>query len=251
LAATRIELIRPDWPAPTHVHALATTRHGGFSSGPYASLNLGAHVGDDARLVDKNRHALDAALGIETAPSWLDQMHGTRIVAAESIIPSVSETFVADASITSENHMICAIMTADCLPVLLTDRDGLHVAAAHAGWRGLVAGVLENTVGAFVERGVSTGKLIAWLGPAISSGAYEVDTAVVDMLRDDDQPALLQTDSQHWQFDLYALARLRLAACGVAAVFGGGMCTFAEPERFFSYRRDGVCGRQATLIWIE
>jgi len=141
-------------------------------------------------------------------------------------------------------------MTADCLPVLFTDRAGRHVAAAHGGWRGLVGGILENTVSEFVARGVRPDELMAWLGPTIGPAAYEVDVAVVQALRGDDRAALTPKDPQHWQLDLYELARLRLAACGVDAIFGGDFCTFAEPERFFSYRRDGVCGRQATLIWV-
>lgn len=251
MAAADIELIRPDWPAPAHVHAAGSTRVGGFSSGVYASLNLGAHVGDDPRAVEQNRIALGCALGITTTPFWLDQVHGSCVVAAEQGTPSMTKSVAADASITSVAGTACAIMTADCLPVLFTDRGGRHVAAAHGGWRSLVAGILENTVAAFVARSVLPDKLIAWLGPAIGPSAYEVDTAVVRALRGDDMAALLPTGPEHWQLDLYALARRRLAACGVDAVFGGGFCTRSEPERFFSYRRDGACGRQATLIWIE
>ncbi len=251
MAATGIELIRPDWPAPAHVQAVATTRAGGFSNGPYASLNLGTHVGDDPVTVERNRNALGCALGIRTAPCWLDQVHGTRVVDTASVTPSVTKPAAADASIASVAGTTCAIMTADCLPVLFTDRAGGHVAAAHGGWRGLIGGILENTVGAFVARGVQPDELIAWLGPAIGPAAYEVDAAVVKMLHGDDRAALTPTDPEHWQLDLYALARLRLVACGVDAVFGGGFCTFSEPERFFSYRRDGVCGRQATVIWIQ
>jgi len=251
MAAADIELIRPDWPAPANVHAVATTRIGGFSSGPYASLNLGAHVGDDPHSVEQNRKELVQVLGIQAAPCWLDQVHGTDVVAVESVTPKVTSPIAADASITSVKGITCAIMTADCLPVLFTDRDGRHVAAVHGGWRGLVAGILENTVAAFSARGVSPDELLAWLGPAIGPLEYEVDVAVVTALGDKDYVALTPTDSEHWQLNLYELARLRLAGCGVHAVFGGGFCAFAEPERFFSYRRDGVCGRQATLIWMK
>jgi len=246
MAAADIELIRPDWPAPAHVHAVGTTRIGGYSSEPYASLNLGAQVGDDPHIVERNRMFLVDALGYTATPRWLDQVHGNRVVVADECVTNIA----ADAAITSAQGIACAIMTADCLPVLLTDRDGKHVAAAHGGWRGLVGGILENTIAAFAARGVSPDELIAWLGPAIGSTAYEVDAAVVTALRGDDSAALTPTDPEHWQLDLYALARLRLVACGVNAVFGGGFCTYSEPERFFSYRRDGVCGRQATLIWI-
>ena len=251
MAAADIELIRPDWPAPENVQAVATTRIGGFSSGPYAALNLGTHVGDDFHSVEQNRKELVQVLGIPTAPCWLDQVHGTDVVAVESVRPKVTSPIAADASITSVKGITCAIMTADCLPVLFTDRDGRHVAAVHGGWRGLAAGILENTVEAFTACGVSSDELLVWLGPAIGPLAYEVDAAVVTALGDDDRGALTPTDSEHWQMDLYELARLRLAACGVNAVFGGDFCTFAESEQFFSYRRDGICGRQATLIWME
>ncbi len=253
MAAADIELIRPDWPAPVNVQAVATTRVGGYSNGPYASLNLGTHVGDDLRSVEQNRLALRHVLDIKVTSCWLDQVHGTRIIAASSssVDSSATQPVAADASITSATSTICAILTADCLPVLFADRDGRHVAAVHGGWRGLVAGILENTISAFAARGVSPGELFAWLGPAIGPLEYEVDAAVVKVLGDDDRAALTPTDSEHWQLDLYELARLRLVACGVNAVFGGGFSTFAESERFFSCRRDGVCGRQATLIWME
>ncbi len=251
MATTGIELIRPDWPAPAHVHAAGTTRFGGYSHGRYDSFNLGAHVDDDPRRVERNRCALRRELGIETEPLWLDQVHGTRIVVADSVSSAVAGPIAADASITAVSQTVCAVLTADCLPVLFSDREGRHVAAAHAGWRGLVAGVLENTVATFALRAIPADQLIAWLGPAIGPAAYEVDAVVANTLGDGDQAALTRTNAQHWQLDLAMLARLRLAACGVAAVFGGDFCTFAEPERFFSYRRDGVCGRQAALIWRE
>ena len=142
-------------------------------------------------------------------------------------------------------------MTADCLPVLFSDRDGTIVAAAHGGWRGLVKGILEQSVSAFVERGMAPERLMAWLGPAIGPAAYEVDAVVVDALGNDDRAAVRPTDPDHWQLDLYELARLRLQAAGVQAIFGGDYCTHSDADRFFSYRRDGSCGRQATLIWLE
>ncbi len=249
MATADIELIRPDWPVPAHVHAVSTTRVGGCSSGPYSSLNLGLHVGDDPNAVEQNRRVLNYALNIKETPHWLNQVHGVSVVAAESI--SDNDSICADASITASAGTVCAIMTADCLPVLFTDHDGGCVAAVHGGWRGLVAGILENTVGAFAARGITSDKLIAWFGPAIGPDAYEIDVAVAGALRDDDRSALIQTDQEHWQLDLYALARLRLAACGVDAIFGGDLCTCSAPERFFSYRRDDVCGRQATLIWLD
>jgi len=247
MAATDLRLIRPDWPAPAHVQAVSTTRSGGFSDGPYSSLNLGTHVGDDPQLVERNRMFLVDALGYVATPRWLDQVHGTEIVIADECEMNVS----ADGAVTAAQGIACAIMTADCLPVLLTDRNGTQVAAAHGGWRGLAGGILEKTVAALTTRGVAAGELMAWLGPAIGPAAYEVDAAVVDSLPDIDKRAVVQTNPQHWQLNLYELARSRLASSGVEAVYGGGFCTYSDQERFFSYRRDGACGRQATLIWLE
>lgn len=249
MAAAEVELIRPDWPVPAHVRAVSTTRVGGFSVGRYASLNLGSHVDDDPLAVERNRTILGHVLDLPAVPSWLEQVHGAHVVDAAAAAPSGGIT--GDASFTCAVGVICAILTADCLPVLLTDRDGRFVAAAHGGWRGLVGGVLENTVAAFAAHGVAGKDMVAWLGPAIAPAAYEVDAMVTDALREGDEAALTRADSTHWRLDLYTLARLRLAACGVTAVFGGDCCTFAAADRFFSYRRDGVCGRQATLIWLE
>ncbi len=247
MAAAGIELIRPDWPAPARVHAASTTRIGGVSDGPYVSLNLGTQVGDDPQAVARNRALLERALALPAPPRWLDQVHGAAVVAADAVNAPVA----ADASFTSTAGTVCVIQTADCLPVLFTDRAGGQVAAAHGGWRGLVAGVLEQTIDAFAVRGVAPDRLMAWLGPAIGPAAYEVDAAVVNGLRDGDTAALTRTDATHWQLDLTTLARLRLATRGVTDVFGGDFCTHADSRRFFSYRRDGTCGRQATLIWIE
>ncbi len=154
MAATDLELIRPDWPAPATGHAVSTTRVGGFSNSPYASLNLAAHVGDDPQAVEQNRQALAQSLGITAVPCWLDQVHGAEVIDAELVTSSMTESVAADASITSAAGVVCAIMTADCLPVLFTDRGGRHVACAHGGWRGLVTGILENMVTAFAARGV-------------------------------------------------------------------------------------------------
>jgi len=247
MAATDLNLIRPDWPAPSCVQAASTTRAGGFSAGPFASLNLGTHVGDAPELVERNRMFLVDALGYAAIPRWLDQVHGTDVIVADQCVDHAA----ADAVITAEPGLACTIMTADCLPVLFTDRNGTQVAAAHGGWRGFAGGILEHTVDAFAARGIPAGELMAWLGPAIGPTAYEVDAAVVGSLHGNDKSAVQQTDPDHWQLDLCELARLRLAASGVEAVYGGGLCTHADPERFFSYRRDGTCGRQATLIWLE
>ncbi len=240
-----IEALTPDWPAPPTVRALSTTRLGGVSRGPYDSLNLGLHVGDDPQAVRENRRRL--ALQLPAEPLWLNQVHGTDVAPHRRSSAEVT----ADASFTSAAGAVCGVMTADCLPVLLCDRAGSVVAAAHAGWRGLLAGVLENAIRAM---GVPPGQLMAWLGPAIGPGAFEVGDDVRDAFAARSTEAIAAfvaaTAPGKWMADLYLLARLRLAAAGVSDVHGGGLCTHSEPERFFSYRRDGRTGRQATLIWL-
>ncbi|HUO43610.1 MAG TPA: peptidoglycan editing factor PgeF [Burkholderiales bacterium] len=237
--------IIPDWPAPVNVKGLITTRRGGISSGPYASCNLGLHAGDDAAAVAANRRRLRELLPAE--PKWLEQVHGNRVVAADGL----TETAAADASVARQPGTVCAVMMADCLPVLLCDRDGSVVGIAHAGWRGLAAGVIENTVGTMA---LPPQRLLAWLGPAIGPAAFEVGAEVRDAFVTHDPAAAAafvpsrQTDK--WRADLYALARQRLARCGVAPIYGGGLCTASDPARFYSHRRDRVTGRMAALIWL-
>ncbi|MFW2404011.1 MAG: peptidoglycan editing factor PgeF [Gammaproteobacteria bacterium] len=244
-------MIRPDWPVPGHVRAVSTTRTGGSSNAPYAELNLGIHVGDDAENVAANRAALVRAAGIDTQPGWLDQVHGTVVADFDAADPDKHRVApTADASITRRPGRVCVVMTADCLPILLTDAAGTAVAAAHGGWRGLAAGVLEATIAAFRDRGVDAGDLLAWFGPAIGAAAYEVDQVVAGSLSPDDAGALIPGRAGHWQLDLYELARLRLARAGVERVYGGDLCTHSDSARFYSYRRDGATGRQATLIWM-
>jgi YfiH family protein len=246
VAKDAVEIIRPDWPAPANICAASTTRAGGVSTGPYASLNLGSHVSDDAIAVAKNRAILQDALGLADAPRWLEQVHGVDIVAAEKLSAPVP----ADGAITADANVICVVMTADCLPVLLCDRSGTQVAAVHGGWRGLAAGVLEAAVVGFDDRGVRPRDILCWLGPAISQPAYEVGADVWEALnRAGDTASLKPNRVGRWQLDLGALARARLKAGGVDAIYGGGFCTHADAARFFSYRRAGACGRQATLIW--
>ena len=243
-----LDLIQPDWPAPSRVRALATTRAGGFSTAPWAALNLGDHVGDDPASVRRNRELLRATLGLPGEPAWLQQVHGTAVVAA-----ATASSRVADASWTTKPGIVCAVLTADCLPVLFCNRAGTHVAAAHAGWRGLAAGVLESTVGLLIADGVRPDSLLAWLGPAIGPAAYEVAGDVRDAFLQADPAAAIAFQPHrpgHWLLDLYAAARLRLRRAGVTAVTGGDYCTLAEPQRFFSHRRDGVTGRQATVICL-
>ena len=236
----------PDWPAPAAVRALVTTRAGGVSRPPYDSCNLGDHVGDAEAAVLANRARLDHALGGAGPVLWLTQVHGHDVVDAGGWRPGVH----ADAAWCDRPGPVCAVLTADCLPVLLCDREGTRVAAAHAGWRGLAAGVLEATVAAL---GVAPDRLLAWLGPAIGPAAYEVDGAVRDAFVGADPgaaPAFAATRPGHWRADLYALARRRLAGAGVDAIHGGGLCTASDAARFYSYRRDRVTGRMASLVWI-
>ncbi|AUN95155.1 peptidoglycan editing factor PgeF [Pseudazoarcus pumilus] len=238
--------IVPDWPAPATVRALVTTRSGGVSTGPYAGLNLGDHVGDDPALVECNRRLLAAHLPAE--PIWLQQVHGTAVADADAAAPAVP----ADAALARRPSTVCAVLTADCLPVLLCNIHGRVVAAAHAGWRGLAAGVLENTVTAM---GGEPRELMAWLGPAIGPQAFEVGDEVRETFLAADGAAAQAFEpgvrEGKWLADLYALARLRLRAAGVPAVHGGRWCTLSDAARFYSFRRDGVTGRFASLIWIE
>lgn len=237
------EFIVPDWPAPPSVRALTTTRRGGYGAGPYAGFNLAAHVGDDPLAVAANRQRLRHRL--PAAPSWLRQVHGIRCVDAARAAHNAE----ADASFSRSPAAACAVMTADCLPVLFCDAAGTVVAAAHAGWRGLAAGVLEATVAAMA---VPAPDLMAWLGPAIGPEAFEVGGEVRAVFLADDgaAAAAFRPSGDKWLGDLYALARLRLARLGLTRVFGGGLCTYGDRERFFSYRRDGATGRMATLVWL-
>lgn len=239
------DCVVPDWPAPARVHAFVTTRAGGVSQGPYASMNCAAHVGDDPRAVAENRVRLSRLLPRE--PVWLTQVHGRTVV---SLSAPVSAPPVADAAVTASPALPLAVLTADCLPVVLSDRAGTVVGVAHAGWRGLAAGVLEATVQAM---GVVPSRVIAWLGPAIGPRAFEVGEevrtaffAVDPGAGEDFRPGA----PGKWHADLYGLARRRLEAAGVVAVYGGGLCTYSDPSRFFSYRRDGATGRMASVVWL-
>ncbi|APZ42901.1 peptidoglycan editing factor PgeF [Acidihalobacter ferrooxydans] len=240
--------LRPDWPASTPVRAWCTTRVGGVSVGPYASLNLGSHVGDDPAAVAENRQRLCANGGLPAAPVWLNQVHGIKVARIDAHTASGVD---ADASMTRVPGAVCAVLTADCLPVLFCDRAGTRVAAAHAGWRGLAAGVLEAAVTALAT---PPENLLVWLGPAIGPDAFEVGEEVRAAFVAHDAAAATAFSASpdgRWLADLYALARLRLAAVGVDAVHGGGWCTYTDAARFYSYRRDGVTGRMASLVWLE
>jgi len=239
--------ITPDWPAPKRVHAVSTTRSGGVSAGVYASLNLGQHVGDDMIAVTENRRCLVTALKLQAEPRWMQQVHGMRVAK----LAGKPVDAPADAAATDLPAECCVVMTADCLPVLFCDRAGTRVAAAHAGWRGLASGVLEATVKAM---GVPQSEILAWMGPAIGPKAYEVGDEVRQEFAGRDSKAAVAFSpglaQGKWWCDLYALARQRLETAGIRQIYGGGFCTYTEKERFFSFRRDGQCGRMATLIWL-
>lgn len=238
------EFIVPDWPAPPRVRALATTRGGGLSDAPYASFNLATHVGDVPAAVAVNRQRLQTHL--PAAPYWLNQVHGVRCLDLDAA-PADN---TADASLSRRDGHVCVVMTADCLPVLLCDAAGTVVAAAHAGWRGLAAGVIESTVAAM---GVPGERLLAWLGPAIGPAAFEVGDEVREIFAGADAAtasAFRPHGAGKWHCDLYALARRRLQRLGLTQVSGGDWCTHADRDRFFSYRRDGATGRMATLVWL-
>lgn len=235
--------LMPQWPAPAKVKTSVTTRSGGVSVAPYDTLNLGEHVGDDPRAVAKNRQRLVSLLGCK--PAWLQQVHGVAVVEANP-----AAVLEADASWTEIPGVACAVMTADCLPVLFCDRAGTRVAAAHAGWRGLAGGVLEATLD---ELAVPADQVLVWLGPAIGPQAFEVGAEVREAFVGQQAQAAAafqpSVNSGKFMADIYQLARIRLAACGVEAVYGGDFCTVTDP-RFFSYRRSAQTGRFASLIWL-
>ena len=238
----------PDWPAPENVGSILTTRRGGVSGAGFDSFNLGDHVGDDPAAVMTNRQRVSNFLGRE--PVWLNQVHGLRVVDLDQTLVS-NKPHDADSALTRRDEVACVVMTADCLPVLFCDDAGTVVAAAHAGWRGLLHGVLEATVEAMA---VPSRSLMAYLGPAIGPAAFEVG---------DEVHAAFVTQSAasascfhplregKWLADLYSLARLRLGNKGIERIYGGDFCTFGEPQRFFSYRRDGQTGRMGSFIWLR
>lgn len=243
-------ILQADWPAPTGVHAFTTLRHGaGKSQPPFDAFNLGTRYGDyrdDPAVVEANRLELVERFGLPGAPQWLRQVHGTAVARVDRV---ESEEPVADAAVTRQAGVALAILTADCLPVVFASDDGQVVGAAHAGWRGLVGGVLESTVSAM---DVPTSSIIAWLGPAAGPASYEIGAEVYDAFVGHDAnaaSAFTATCPGHWRVDLYALAVRRLNAAGVTRISGGGRDTIAEADQFFSHRRDAQTGRMATIIW--
>ncbi|MEN9310020.1 MAG: peptidoglycan editing factor PgeF [Pseudomonadota bacterium] len=239
--------LHADWPVPPGVHALSTVRHGlGVSTPPFDHFNLGSRCGDNVDAVLENRRQLQAALHLPSPPRWLRQVHGVAV----AVEPGFDEP-EADAAVTATPGRVLAILTADCLPVVFASRTGDDIGAAHAGWRGLCAGVLEAAVGAMHT---PAQQLMAWLGPAAGPQAYEIgeDVFAAFVQRDPAAAAaFVATRPGHWKMDLYALARQRLQAVGVTAVFGGEQCTISDPARFFSHRRDQRGGRIATLVWRQ
>lgn len=236
--------IVPDWPAPARVRAFVTTREGGVSEGEYASMNLGFSSGDDPARVERNRAIL--AGHVPSMPRWLRQVHGTTVVDLDA-----GEESIGDVALTRSRGRTAGVLTADCLPVLLTDAAGSAVAVAHAGWRGLAAGIVEATVGSLHA---PSSEVLAWLGPAIGPDAFEVGPEVRSAFLDADpgaEAAFRPHTPGKFMADLYALARRRLASVGVTRVHGGGHCTFHDRDRFFSYRRHKASGRMGSFIWIE
>jgi YfiH family protein len=238
--------LAPGWTVPPRVRAAMTTRAGGVSTGVYASFNLATHVGDDPAAVAENRRRLRGALGFPAEPAWLEQVHGTGV----AVLPAAVQA-PADAAVTFTRGVVCAVLVADCLPVFLAGRAGDRVGIAHAGWRGLAAGVLEATIAALA---CPPGELVAWLGPSIGPRAFEVGAEVRDAFTAQDAGAAAAFHTGRagrWLADLPGLARRRLAAAGVTDVSGGDLCTHGDAARFYSFRRDGVTGRLAALAWLD
>lgn len=239
-------LIFPDWPAPANVRAVITTRRGGVSQAPYNSFNVAGHVGDDPNRVAQNRTLLRQWAALPAEPRWLQQVHGNRVAECDA----GARQDAADAATATTPGKVCAVLTADCLPLLICNRSGTRVAAVHAGWRGLAAGVIEATLKRFTEH---DDELLVWLGPAIGPSAFEVGENVRDTFLSVDGKAevgFIPGRPGHWMADLYYLARQRLSLPQVGYIGGGDYCTLTDTERFFSYRRDGVTGRMASLIWL-
>ncbi len=243
-----LDLIIPDWPAPPWIKAFTTTRRGGFSHPPFDSLNLSLLVGDKHSAVTKNHQLLKTSLGLTKEPFWLKQVHGTKIISANAS-PSNSE---ADAIYSHEPQVVCAVQTADCLPLLVCSRTRHYcIAAIHAGWKGLAAGIIENSIQAL---DCPTADLLVWLGPAIGPQAFVVGEEVIMTFTDkhpEAKTAFQQINSNKWLANVYQLAKQRLHKLGINAIYGGKYCTYMNKEQFFSFRRDKVTGRMASLIWIN
>jgi YfiH family protein len=241
-----IEIIEAKWNSPSRVKALCTTRRGGFSQPPYDSLNLATHVGDDDQTVLQNRELLRNSLHLPAEPCWLEQTHSTRVVNLES-----DSSRLADAAITREADTIAIVMTADCLPILLCNRSGTEVAVIHAGWRGLVDGVIESAVNGMNS---PADQILAWIGPGISQQCFEVGSEVRDLFiakNNDDESYFVANRPAHWLCDLYGLATAAMTRLEVAEISRTSNCSFSEDSHYFSYRRNAITGRMASMIWID
>lgn len=240
-------LIFPDWPQPKRVSSCSTTRAGGVSQPPFDSLNLGCHVDDSPEAVSENRQRLVKLAQLPQQPVWLEQVHGTHVLHLDG---GDIQNRQADAVYTNQAGQVCAVMTADCLPVLFCNLEGTEVAAAHAGWRGLCNGVLENTVKQFIS---PANEIMAWLGPAIGAKKFEVGAEVKEAFvnQSSDLASAFIPHNDKYLADIYLLARKKLNAIGVKAIYGGDFCTVSDENRFFSYRREGKTGRMASLIWVN
>lgn len=243
-----MEMIIPNWPAPNHVKAFASTRVGGMSVGSYQGLNIGAHVGDDIQTVESNRQWLAEQSNMPSNPIWLNQTHSTRV---EEVNSPTQQVLDCDGVFTTTAGVVCSAMTADCLPVLLTNSAGDQVAAVHAGWRGLASGIVENALAKFDGQS----DMMAWVGPAIGRHAFEVGQDVLDAFLSFDPKAIdafsKREEKGKWLADMNLLVTQRLNRAGVDLVYCSDICTYTDEQRFFSYRRDGVTGRQASFIWLE
>ncbi len=242
-----LEYVTPNWPAPKNICCVTTTRKGGCSQHEFKSLNLGSHVKDEKENVEKNRLLIKKDLQLYKDPVWLKQVHGSAVLSLKTNTSINSE---ADAAYTNDVGVVCAVLTADCLPVVFCDQAGKHIAVAHAGWRGLVTGVLENTLQTIP---VANQKLMCWFGPAIGPTKFEVGEEVFEQFITTDpshSDAFVEQSNGKFLANIYQLARNILAKQNVKAIYGGDHCTYSESDKFYSYRRDGETGRMATLIWI-
>jgi len=237
--------IKPDWPVASNIHAAVTLRSGGVSQGTFDSLNLGLHVNDEPENVYKNRRIISRMLDLPSEPVWMEQVHGVGVIKADQ----GKQIEKADASYTDKKNTVCAVLTADCLPILLATMDGSKIAVIHAGWRGLLSGIAANTVNT-----IGTINLVAWLGSAIGVDCFEVGQEVKDFFIKKSEKftqVFTKINEKKYLADIYNLAKIELTSVGINQVYGGGFCTVTDKERFYSYRRDGETGRMATLIWRD
>jgi len=243
-----MKIIKADWPAAKHINAITTTRLGGFSEGRYKGLNLAVRCGDELNIVNKNRRLISDEFSWKSPPTWLNQKHSANIVRAENY----NDSEIYDASFTEQTNRICVVLTADCLPILICDQKGTTIAAIHAGWRGLAAGIIENSI---TNLSLAPENILVWLGPAISKKTFEIGAEVRDVFvkKDHDLASAFSpsTNSEKWMADIYLIAKITLNGLGITEIFGGNYCTYSDEESFYSYRRDGETGRMGSFIWMD